>query len=281
MKGYSKHHSITKKLRQLLAFVTLGKYSVLIFIGLFVANLLLIHSIRVYIRSQSCLSRDQINSDSRCLYILGNRVFNKGSRAEPHQGHACGSDVSALIPSTHQLVPTHYLDPNYVGDVCADAPASPSPSPDPSPDPTPQSNPSPSPQENNPSPTPAAGDPSPTPQPSPSSGTGGTVLQSPLPSSTTKKSSPSPTATMSETTQSSAPPATPQSGFAMILNPNQQQTTQPPKNPTQTSPPIAVQSKPPIAFVWFSQALVYASFIVTLVTLLIGVIRFFVIKKKT
>lgn len=69
---------------------------------------------------QACLTQEQINADSRCLYILNGKVYEKGTRSNPHRGHACGTDVSGAIGS----VPSHlanvafYLDPALKGIVC-------------------------------------------------------------------------------------------------------------------------------------------------------------------
>lgn len=73
-------------------------------------------------RSQTCFTTTQVKSDSRCLYILDGSVYEKGSRSKPHHGHACGSDVSSVIPSYHLSNPAKYLTPGYVGDICTVAP---------------------------------------------------------------------------------------------------------------------------------------------------------------
>lgn len=83
---------------------------------------------RHYVYSQVCYSEQDVQNDAACLYIYEGKVFEKGTRAEPHQGHACGIDVTSIMPVTHFLDMVTYLDPNYKGDICADVPtATPAP----------------------------------------------------------------------------------------------------------------------------------------------------------
>lgn len=91
--------------------------------------------------AQTCFTRQQVSSDGRCLYVMNNKVYEKGSRSEPHQGHPCGTDVTSMIPVTHQMnIPT-YLTPNYKGDICV----APTPTRVPTPTTRPTATPSPSP----------------------------------------------------------------------------------------------------------------------------------------
>lgn len=90
------------------------------------------YAVTLYTRGQSCFTVSQVQQDPRCLYIYNNKVFEKGTKASPHKGNPCGSDVSAIIPQSHILDKTARLDPNYRGDVCglqAMPSATPSPSP--------------------------------------------------------------------------------------------------------------------------------------------------------
>ena len=145
----------------------------LVFI-LFIANVVIFRVVQVYILSQNCLTIDQIINDQRCLYILGNNVYEKGTRAKPHQNHPCGTDVTEAIKTKpfHLTNPAKYLDPNFIAPICSgNSPAA-------TPAPTPQPTPRPSPQ-----PTPAAtptahATAKPTPQPSPAA--------TPLPGATAK-----------------------------------------------------------------------------------------------
>lgn len=70
--------------------------------------------------AQSCMTRAQVTSDSRCLYIYQTHVYQKGTKNNPHQGNACGSDVTSIIPSFHFMSAAVYLDPNLVGTLCSD-----------------------------------------------------------------------------------------------------------------------------------------------------------------
>lgn len=94
----------------------------LIFILLFVSGGVY-YTIRIFTRAETCFSVAQVQSDSRCLYIYNNQVFEKGTRAEPHRGNPCGSDVTAIIPNSHLIDKVGRLDPNYQGNICANQPA--------------------------------------------------------------------------------------------------------------------------------------------------------------
>lgn len=78
--------------------------------------------LRIAVYSQTCFTVAQIQADTRCLYILSNKVFQKGTRTSPHKGHPCGMDVTSIIPSFHQNSPALYLDPNYKGNLCTTLP---------------------------------------------------------------------------------------------------------------------------------------------------------------
>ena len=71
-----------------------------------------------YIYGQTCFTPQTAASDSRCLYILQGKVYEKGTRSKPHQGNSCGTDVTSIIPSFHFSDLAKYLDPNYVGNIC-------------------------------------------------------------------------------------------------------------------------------------------------------------------
>ena len=98
------------------------------------------------IAAQTCFTTAQVHSDSRCLYILQNHVFEKGSKSSPHQGYPCGSDVTAYIPSFHFtnqyiLINTITLDPKDRGEICSNPTATPTPTSTPIPTNTPAATP--------------------------------------------------------------------------------------------------------------------------------------------
>ncbi len=78
--------------------------------------------VSLYTKAQSCFTVDQVQQSSKCLYIYKTSVYEKGTRAAPHQGNACGSDVTSLIPDSHLLDKVGHLDPNYQGEICANNP---------------------------------------------------------------------------------------------------------------------------------------------------------------
>ena len=124
----------------------LFEYGLHLWLLLFIANVVIFYVAQYHVHGQTCFTTAQIQSDTRCLYILNNKVYSKGSRSSPHQGHPCGSDVTSVIPASHTNDAVNHLDPNYVGDICAATTPTPSPSPTPTISPTPQPSTIPSPQ---------------------------------------------------------------------------------------------------------------------------------------
>ena len=98
----------------------LSKIGILVLLTLIIANFGLVWVIRLESLSQVCFTREQVATlDSRCLYILNNKIFQRASsRNNPHQGHPCGMDVTSIIPSFHMGDAAKYLDPNYLGIIC-------------------------------------------------------------------------------------------------------------------------------------------------------------------
>ncbi len=135
-----KKSSIIKKRRPYL------KRLMLVLISPLIAWLIWQYAYIYPIAAQTCFSTTQVQSDSRCLYILQNHVFEKGTRSNPHKGNACGSDVTAYIPSFHftnQYIKLDILtlDPNYRGEICVAPTNTPTPSPTHTPTPTPTNSP--------------------------------------------------------------------------------------------------------------------------------------------
>lgn len=108
--------NIIKKFGKLFAI-----YGVQIWLILFVSNIGFITFIRFKASAQSCMSQSQINSDSRCLYVLSGSIYQIGSRNKPHKSHTCGIDVTSIIPSFHTSSASRYLLPNYVGPLCTNS----------------------------------------------------------------------------------------------------------------------------------------------------------------
>ncbi|HSW89160.1 MAG TPA: dockerin type I domain-containing protein [Candidatus Saccharimonadales bacterium] len=131
-------------------FFTFGVY---IFVLLFAGNLVAAYVMHFYVLGSSCMTKAQVASDSRCLYIVSDQVYEKGSRNSPHHGHPCGTDVTSILPSSHINDKAGHLLPNYIANICAAATptltptATPKPTATatPTPTPTPTLTPSPSP----------------------------------------------------------------------------------------------------------------------------------------
>ncbi len=89
----------------------------------FMINYVITRVIQLNFFAANCMSRAQMQSDSRCLYSYNGNIYQKGSKSKPHHGHACGSDVTTVMPSGHIRNMARYLDPTLVSSVCTDAPA--------------------------------------------------------------------------------------------------------------------------------------------------------------
>ena len=97
----------------------LFEYGIHFWVLLFFINIVIFYVAQYHANGQTCFSTPQVSSDNRCLYILNNKVYEKGTRSSPHNGHPCGSDVTSVVPSSHTSNAATYLDPNYVGDICS------------------------------------------------------------------------------------------------------------------------------------------------------------------
>ena len=100
---------------------------------------------RILLFSQTCMTVSQVQNDNRCLYVLSNNVYEKGTRSSPHQGHACGSDITSAIASVpfHTNNPAVYLSPNFRAPICSVNPTGTPVPTSPVSTPTPINNPSP------------------------------------------------------------------------------------------------------------------------------------------
>ncbi|MGH7203035.1 MAG: dockerin type I domain-containing protein [Candidatus Levyibacteriota bacterium] len=103
------------------------EYGLHLWIVVFIMNVALFYAVNFYSLGKTCLTPQQVQSDNRCLYILNGKVYEKGTRGNPHQGHPCGTDVTSVLPPSHTNNPGMYLLPNYIGDVCSVQPTTPPP----------------------------------------------------------------------------------------------------------------------------------------------------------
>ncbi|MEM4268094.1 MAG: ferric reductase-like transmembrane domain-containing protein [Candidatus Woesearchaeota archaeon] len=71
------------------------------------------------IYAAECMTPSQVASErSKCLYIFDGEVYAKGKYPNKHHAHACGSDVSEVMPQTHISKPEVYLWPYRVSTLC-------------------------------------------------------------------------------------------------------------------------------------------------------------------
>jgi len=80
---------------------TVRQYVIQIIVFVLVANSGIAFLIFSKAQNANCMYQDQINSDSRCLYVYHNEVYEKGTKSRPHQGVDCGTNVDSTIPSLH------------------------------------------------------------------------------------------------------------------------------------------------------------------------------------
>ena len=108
------------------------EYGLHLWLMVFTINVAVFYVAHFYSLGKTCFTPTQVQSDNRCLYILGGKVYEKGTRNSPHQGHPCGTDVTSVVPPSHSGNPASYLIPNYLGDICT-APQAPTAAPQPKP----------------------------------------------------------------------------------------------------------------------------------------------------
>lgn len=113
----------------------LARYSLHVWFILALANLGVYYSMRFYAFAEDCMTREQVAQDNRCLYILDDSVYEKGTQSKPHKGHPCGTEPP--LPSSHISDLAKYLDPGYVTSICSDPAPTPTPTPQPQPTATP------------------------------------------------------------------------------------------------------------------------------------------------
>src|SRR5690242_1600906 len=105
-------HKITSKNKKLVKILL--EYGIHVWIIVVVSNFVLLYAIHYFLMASTCMTPQQVAADNRCLYIWGRQVFEKGTRANPHQGHPCGTDVTSVIPASHIGNQASYMLPNYV-----------------------------------------------------------------------------------------------------------------------------------------------------------------------
>lgn len=102
----------------------------------FLANYVVVRQLQLTFFAKSCMSREMVAADNRCLYIYGGEVYEKGTRNKPHKGQKCGTDVTTIIPSFHISNMAKYMDPNLVGTICSGQPPAPTATNTPKPTPS-------------------------------------------------------------------------------------------------------------------------------------------------
>lgn len=93
----------------------------------FLINFIVTYFLHFTIIASTCMTVQQVQTDSRCLYIANNQVYQKDSRSNPHHGHPCGTDVTSILPSSHHQTPASYLLPNLIANICPATTLTPTP----------------------------------------------------------------------------------------------------------------------------------------------------------
>ena len=172
------------------------EYGLHLWLIVFAMNVALFYAAHFYSIGKTCFTTAQVASDNRCLYIWSGKVYEKGSRSSPHQGHPCGTDVTSIIPPSHIASQAKYLLPNYVGDICtATVQPTSTPTPKPTNTPVPTAKPTDTPVPTQPK--------APTATPVPTTAAVVAPTNTPIPTPTTKQTqtnaSPTPTPTIQPT----------------------------------------------------------------------------------
>lgn len=233
--------------------------------------------------AQNCMTQTHVQSDSRCLYVYGDTVYEKGSRARPHHGNPCGSDVTRILPSSHGRNIAKYLDPNVVGSVCSTVVPTQLPTQKPAPTNT-QPPPNPTNTPNPPTPTTV---PQPTGIPTQKPNPPSTILSTPIES--TRVVIPIPTTTFSNDTPIPTVRETPffsdneKSGFGKYLATSETSPDSVPE-PSSSAPLYQVPEKTPGNFLSalskYSATAAVLSFVLLIGTSLIGLGKKLLFPKK-
>ena len=155
-------------------------------------------------QNASCMTQSEIDSDSRCLYIYHNEVYEKGTRSRPHQRVPCGENVDTNIPNLHFSGGTfNRFKDAKVSAFCTGNNSTPAPTQAPTQQPTATATATSTPQ--------ATKTATPTQQPTATATATSTATQSPTNASQSITAKPSPTnkATQTSTAQSNQPTSTP------------------------------------------------------------------------
>jgi Dockerin type I domain len=95
---------------------------VILFICFFLFTFAITEILHLSISAATCMTLPQVQADNRCLYIANNQIYEMGSRSNPHHGHPCGTDVTAVLPASHVQTQSQYLLPNFITTICAVTP---------------------------------------------------------------------------------------------------------------------------------------------------------------
>src|SRR5438046_2322535 len=93
--------------------------SLLALLGIcFTSVLITYYMLRTQIIAASCMTKQEVTVDKRCLYIYQNKVYLPPGN--PHHGHNCRTDVGNSVPSSHHS-DSRLLQssPYYIADICA------------------------------------------------------------------------------------------------------------------------------------------------------------------
>lgn len=113
------------------------RHIIIIIVVFMFANSSVLYLLFSKAQNANCLYQSQIDTDSRCLYIYHNEVYEKGTKNSPHQGVDCGINVDSSIPSLHFSggILSRFNDAK-IGTYCAGSPPTQAPTEAPTQQPT-------------------------------------------------------------------------------------------------------------------------------------------------
>lgn len=273
-----KKTSIKKKVRgKFSTWVLIRTYWIHLTFLFFLVNFVITRSLQLTFFAESCMTQAMIDSDSRCLYVYANSVYEKGTRGNPHHNNPCGSNVTQVMLSFHIANMVQYLDPNYIAPLCTALPTStPNPTATTIPTQVPSNTPAPSntpKSTNTPQPTVPPGNPTNTPIP--------TTIPTHRPTSTsTPMSTPAPTL-------SNLPTVTPTVGVVSVVENASgtgfgkyvafvslgKESLESGSTGVLSPPTVPVKQRAWTSIIFWSELLTAGSFIVLIVSVLLSGIR--------
>lgn len=89
-----------------------------VFLLLLIFNAAMAYLFHYYVSQAVCMTKPEVATDKRCLYIIGQQVYQKNVLSSDLQKQTCGADITDVIPVRYLNNPNAYLLPYFVTNIC-------------------------------------------------------------------------------------------------------------------------------------------------------------------